>query len=289
MYVIFKSKRLVTLCAAAAFIAVLSGVICTFPSAKSAFSEKKTTLTVVMYHQISENSALWGDYVIPVSLLYEDFSYMKKSGYTPISVEELKAFSKEGKSLPEKPVLITFDDGEKSFLTKVLPLLKEFSYPATVAVVGSLTELYTKSGETDDRYAYLNWEDLKALANEPLVEIANHSYNMHSLNARRGMGKKEGETDEQYKESLKADFDELHKAFLKELNFKPTVLVYPYGIKNEILLNMAKSEGYTVTFTCAQKQNYLSPGDSLFELSRFNRPYGISAEEFFEKCECVGI
>lgn len=284
MYVLFKSKRLVTVCAAAAFVAVLAGVLCTFSPITAVFSEKKTTLTVVMYHQISENSALWGDYVIPESLLYEDFLYMKRNGYTVVSVEELRAFSKGTGALPEKAVLITFDDGEKSFITKVLPLLKEFSYPATVAVVGSLTELYTKSGENDDRYAYLNWEDLKILANEPLVEIANHSYNMHSLNARRGMGKKQGETDAQYKESLKADFDELHKAFLKELDFKPTVLVYPYGIKNDILLDTAKSEGYTVTFTCAQKQNFLTPGDSLFELSRFNRPYGISAEEFFEKC-----
>lgn len=283
MYALLKGKILFRLCAAAVMTALLICVLGGFSPTKSVFSEKKTELIVIMYHQISENRALWGDYVIPTSLLREDFLYMKNNGFTPVCVNDLAAFSKGEGTLPEKPVLITFDDGEKSFLTKVLPLLKEFSYPAVVAVVGSLTELYTENGENDDSYAYLNWDDLKLLSQEPLVEIANHSYNMHSLTERRGMGKKQSETEEEYKESLKADFKKFHEEFYSHLKIKPTVLAYPYGIKTEALLNIAKKEGYTVTFSCEQKKATLYPGTALYDLPRFNRPYGKTSSEMLER------
>lgn len=283
MYKAVGLRRLCILLAVLCFLCLFSSFAALTYSSVSVFSQGGVLLPVIMYHQISENSGLWGDYVIPEKLLREDFLYIKESGYTPVSVRELEEFTLRGGRLPEKPILITFDDGERSFLTKVLPLLKEFSYPATVAVVGSLTDLYTESGDTDDRYAYLNWDDLEKLSLEPLVEIANHSYNMHSLTARRGMGQKDGESDNEYISALTADFRGFHKEFSEHLNIKPTILAYPYGIENSVLSDFAKSEGYTVTLTCAQKVNNISRGGSLYELGRFNRPYRLSTEDFFEK------
>ena len=105
-----------------------------------------------MYHQISENKAIWGDYVIPLSVLEEDFRYMKNHNINPISFEQLSLYTEKGERLPQNPIIITFDDGERSFITKVLPLLEEYKYPANMNLVGSLVELYTKNGE---RYSSL--------------------------------------------------------------------------------------------------------------------------------------
>lgn len=288
MYRIVSSKKAI---AASAVAGILGLLACFFGNAPSlaVFSEKSVRLPVIMYHQVSENSELWGQYVIPESTLREDFNYIKTNGYTPVSLQAVTEFVSNGTPLPEKPILITFDDGERSFLTKVLPLLKEFSYPATVAVVISLTDLYTKNGETDDRYAYLNWNDLKALSKEPLVEIINHSYNMHSLTARRGMGKAPGESDDDYTAKIKEDFELFNSAFLNYLGKVPTAIAYPYGIKTDILSKIAAEEGCTVALTCLEKVNTLTHAQNKsndkapLELGRFNRPYKISSQDFFER------
>ncbi len=236
---------------------------------------------IIMYHQISENSKLWGDYVIPLDLLEKDFQYMKENGIQPISFESLQDYVSYGKELPEKSVLITFDDGERSFLTKVLPLLEKYCYPANVNIVGALTMLYTENGDTDDRYAYLNIADVERLWNHPLVEVGCHSYNMHSLGSRRGMGKKYSESDTDYKNALQKDFALFEEHFGKYFENRLKILAYPYGIRTAALRETAYEKGFEITLTCEEKVNFIQKGGTLRELGRYNRAYGMSSEEFF--------
>ena len=236
-----------------------------------------------MYHQIKDTTSHWGNYILPTHVLKEDFEYFKKAGITPVSFDDLKNYVENGKPLPKKPIVITFDDGEKSFLTKVVPLLEEYSYPANINIVGSLIELYTKNGETDDRYAYLNEEDIINLSKNPLVEIGCHSYNLHSLSNRRGMGKLYGESDEAYLDFIKTDFEKFDSGITSLLNKNCRILAYPYGIRNDILLGFSKEKGYTITLTCRESVNTLTVGGDLYELGRFNRPYGNSSKDFFSR------
>lgn len=273
----------------AAFTAAVTAAVCallaagTFRTRKAVGKNAGAALTVLMYHQISDNGNLFGDYVIPASLLEEDFIYMKQNGFHPVSVEALCAYCKNGTPLPEKAVLITFDDGQRSFLTKVVPLLEKYSYPAVVNIIGSLAELYTQNGETDDRYAYLNRDDIKLLSENPLVEIGNHSHNMHSLAGRRGMGKTAGESDADYAAAVTADIRKAQACLTEYTGEAPSVFAYPYGIVNDMLFEIVKSEGFVVTLTCRECENMLIPGGELYELGRFNRPFGISSAAFFEK------
>ena len=48
--------------------------------------------------------------------------------------------------MPQNPIVITFDDGERSFITKVLPLIEKYNYPTNMNLVGALVELYSKNG-----------------------------------------------------------------------------------------------------------------------------------------------
>ncbi len=246
-------------------------------------SGNSVNLPIIMYHQISENKAIWGDYVIPFSLLREDFQYLKENNITPVSLKQVEDFLKNGSPLPDKPVVLTFDDGEKSFLTKVVPLLEEYNYPANINIIGSLVALYTENGETDDRYAYLNEADITELAENPLVELGCHTYNLHSLSTRRGMGKMQGENEAQYKKAITEDFNNFNNLFYKLTGKHPEILAYPYGIRNDLLLTMAKNAGFKITLTCRESVNSLKPGDSPYELGRFNRPYGEACKDFFTK------
>lgn len=282
MYKIITYKKLVIFSAILCFVMIFSAVANTFLPVISVFKEKKKEVLILMYHQVSENSSLWGDYVIPASLLKEDFEYLKNNNYTPIKIKDILDFTKGTKKLPEKAVVITFDDGQRSFLTKVVPLLEEYNYPAVVNIVGALTDLYTENGETNDKYAYLNWNDIKTLSQNPLVEIGHHSYNFHSLGYRRGMGKIYGESNSAYSEIIKADIEKLNEKLLSNIGERPYILAYPYGIRNDILLEIAKDENFPVTLSCRESINKISVGDELFELGRFNRPYGKSSDIYFE-------
>ncbi len=250
---------------------------------EAVFSQGEISLPVIMYHQICENPKIHGDYVIPLSLLRSDFEYMKENDIHPVSFAEVELFLSGKGRLPRNPVIITFDDGERSFLTKVVPLLEEYSYKANINIIGSLAKLYTENGDTDDRYAYLNCDDIALLRENPLVEVGCHSYNLHSLSTRRGMGKMYGESEKAYTRLIREDFRLFHKLFPEIKEDKPQILAYPYGIYNDTLSHLAEDEGYTVTLTCREFVNTLKKGEPLTELGRFNRPFSLTTEDFFRQ------
>ena len=283
LFKILTFRQISCIAAVICLLLLLGSAISVGAPAVGVFSGGNVTVPVIMYHQISENSSVLGKYAITPELLREDFQYMKAHNINPVSIKEVTEYIKGGKSLPKNPVILTFDDGEKTFITKVLPLMKEYSYPANVNVVGALVELYTKNKETDDRYAYLNAEDIKALAKEPLAEIGCHTYNMHSLNGRRGMGRLYGESEDTYIKAVAEDLGEFNNLLTTLTGEKPLILAYPYGIRNNVLFEYVKEQGYTITLTCREETNVISRGGNLYELGRFNRPYGTDSEEFFGK------
>lgn len=282
MFRIFTFKNL-TVMALILCIAMLSGsTVNTVIPYIATSTDTTAAVPIIMYHQISENPAVLGDYAITPELLRNDFEYMRDNNIHPISFTQLNKFVKLGEPLPENPIIITFDDGERTFLTKVLPLLKEFSYPANVNIVGSLVELYTKNGSTDDRYAYLNENDLKLLSSETLVEIGYHSYDLHSLSGRRGMAKLHGESVEEYEQLIREDIRLFQDYVYSIMGEKTSVMAYPYGIRNDKLLDICKDSGFHITLTCRETVNHISVGSDLYELGRFNRPNGKSSKSFLK-------
>jgi len=283
MFKIFSFKQLAILSFFVCFIMLFGALLNSLSPYVAVFSQVGIEIPVIMYHQISENKSIWGDYVIPVSVLEEDFKYMKKHNIIPISFEQLCSYTEKGEKLPENPVIITFDDGERSFLTKVVPLLEKYNFPANVNLVGALVELYTQNGDTDDRYAYLNEADIEVLAKNELVSLGCHSYNLHSLSGRRGMGKIYGESEEAYKSLINTDLEKFNALFEKITDSKTNIMAFPYGIKNEALKKIVREKGYTITLTCREETNRIAVGDKLEDLGRYNRPYGKSSESFFRK------
>ncbi|MBO5066434.1 MAG: polysaccharide deacetylase family protein [Clostridia bacterium] len=281
MFRIFTFRQLSIISFIICLIMLLLSVTNIVTPSIGAFSQSSKTVPIIMYHHIT-SSQRGNDYILPLKILESDFEYMKKNGYTPVSLNALFQYVKGGKPLPEKPVVITFDDGQKSFITKVLPLLEKYSYPANVNIIGSLVELYTKNHDNNDSYAYLNSDDIKALSSHPLVEIGCHSYNLHSLSGRKGMGKIKGESETEYTQIIKEDIDTFQKLFVSLTGEKAICIAYPYGIKNNTLSSIVKNEGFSIILTCRESTNNLTIGGDLCDLGRFNRPYGKNSKTFFE-------
>ncbi len=281
MFRIFTFKQLAIISFILCLIMILLSVTNFFTPCATVFTRNQKTVPIIMYHQITSSSQ-GNDYVLPLKNLEDDFEYMKKNNYTPVSLNALFQYVKSGKPLPEKPIVITFDDGQKSFITKVLPLLEKYSYPANINIIGSLVELYTNNCDNNDSYAYLNSNDIKTLFSHPLVEIGCHSYNLHNLSERRGMGKIKGEAETEYTQIIKKDIDAFQKLYVSLTGEKAICIAYPYGIKNSTLVSIVKNEGFNIVLTCRESSNKLTVGGDLYELGRFNRPYGKSSQAFFE-------
>jgi len=210
------------------------------------------------------------------------FAWLKHNGYVPVSIGDLVAASAGDRALPEKAVLLTFDDGLKSIRTDVYPLLKLFNYPAVVSVVTDWLNL--PPGETIQygrrqlrREDFISWDDARELQRSGLVEIASHSANLHRgivanpqanlMPAATSRAWQDGryESQEEQRQRILADLTRSANAIRTALGKGPRVMTWPYGKYNAASLQLAAELGMPVTLT-------LDPGVStLRELSSIKR------------------
>lgn len=110
-------------------------------------SDRRTVIPVILYHGLSRLDR--GD-SIPVSAFRAQMLALKKKGYRTITVTQLAAAMKKKAKLPEKPILVTFDDGRVDSYTLADPVLKETGFVATMFVhLSRLRRPYFHSGAED--------------------------------------------------------------------------------------------------------------------------------------------
>ena len=129
-------------------------------------------LSILMYHKVSVTGA--DGITIPVEKLEKHFEYLQRKGYHTLSFEEVSSFQITGKSLPSKPVILTFDDAYRDFQEKAFPLLEKFDFKATVFIpVGFIgkTNVWDKGSDP-----VLSEEELKNLSRSGRVEFGLHSF-----------------------------------------------------------------------------------------------------------------
>lgn len=251
-----------------------------FLSEESVSAEGKP-LPAIMYHSV--NKANIGDYVVHPSELERDFRNVKKLGFTPIFAREAADFVGKGFPLPEKPILITFDDGFYNNLSFVLPLLKKYGYKAVIAVVGSFTDK-EKGQRQSDYYSNLNREQIKLLSESGFVEIADHTYDLHGFkNGRKGVCRKKGESFSAYRELLLKDLAKNGELLLSACGKAPTTFVYPYGAYSADTPEILAEAGFGIALTCNETVSVLKKGCNPYLVGRFNRSGKADSDAFFAK------
>lgn len=239
---------------------------------------------IIMYHSVLKDKSLAGDYTVTPETVEQDFAYLKACGYTTLFVSELADAVLAGKALPEKPVILSFDDGYLNNLTYVLPLLEKYDMKAIVSVVGSYCECYSREPDPNPAYAYLCWSDIDALTQSGRVEIGNHTYNMHRKDTRKGIKKKFGESDADYYVALINDIGKAQSLLEEYCGIVPTTFTYPFGYVSRDAGPILREMGFTAVLTCNERVNVITGDpDVLQALGRFNRPHGISTQRFMKR------
>lgn len=144
---------------------------------------------IIMYHSILKSKS--GDYIVSPETFEEDLQYIKEKGYTTIVISDLIEYVYNNTPLPEKPIIITFDDGYYNNYGYAIPLLKKHDMKAVISIVGEYTDTFSKTDEANLNYGYLRWIDIAKLVDEDTVEFQNHTYNLHKiLNGRKRLYEK---------------------------------------------------------------------------------------------------
>jgi len=138
------------------------------------------------YHDVFDDVREHADpYAVDTAALVRQFTWLRENGYTVISLDDVLKARGGGKPLPAKAVLLSFDDGYRSFYTRVYPLLREFRYPAVLAVVGNWIERRASQparygeGRTAPPASFADWGEVREMAASGLVEIASHTFDLH--------------------------------------------------------------------------------------------------------------
>lgn len=241
--------------------------------------QNETELLVIMYHHVSERENLLNKYVITPEELESDMAYLQKNGYESVLPSQLRRGE-----IPEKPVMITFDDGFLSTYKYALPILQKYAMTGVCAVVGSLVQEYTDTPNTVSDCAYMNRDTVRKIRDSGVFEIACHTYDMHSLGSRKGCAKKSSESEKDYRTALTQDLTQFNTLYQEITGTGTDIIAFPYGEYSGSTISIAASCGYRVMLTCDEKINILpKEKESPLILGRFNRPHGISSQEFFEK------
>lgn len=229
-------------------------------------------LPILMYHSVLKSKN--GVYIVSPSQLERDFKRLTENGYNAVTCKQVIDYVDGKGDLPKKPVLITFDDGHYNNMHYALPLLKKYNLKAVINVIGRFSAFSTESGDIDNpNYSHLTWDEIADLSNGEIIEIGNHTYNMHNYNPRFGMSQKYNETDQQYVSAIQNDVGSLQKILFESTGKVCRVLAYPFGKYNDLSEKTLVGMGFRIMFTCNEGVSRITRGkpESLYRLKRINR------------------
>ena len=236
---------------------------------------KEVDFTAFCYHDVRDDvfGKLYPDSnALNVQHLIQHFQWLKDNGYTVISRKKLQD-AKDGLiTLPEKAVLLTFDDGFKGFYDTIFPILRTFEYPATFAIVTNWIENDDLKIPYGKRILssknFITWQQIKEMSESNLIEIASHSHNLHQgvvanpqLNVQASATSRiynsSYESDEQYRQRIKNDLQSSIDLIKKHTGKAPQTIVWPYGSYSSLIWSIAKDLGFESSLTLGTGENTL--------------------------------
>ncbi len=246
-------------------------------------AEEKVTIPIILYHSILTKDKIIDRYTITPSELESDLEYVRDNGYTTITMSDLIDYVYDGKALPVKPLIITFDDGYLNNYEYAYPLLKKYEMKAVLSIIGCYVDLFTNEKSDNLVYSHINWDQVNALLESGCFELQNHTYSLHTKKKGRvGAKIKRGESLEHYEKILTEDIGGFQQLITEKTGYTPNTFVYPYGEVSKESILILKDMGFRASLSTYGGINYLTRDpDMLFGLKRNDRPRGVSSRTFF--------
>ncbi len=203
------------------------------------------TIPVITYHDVSYNSHVQEN--VPPETFAAHLDFIRENGFTTIFASEYVKILRNELPVPERAVVLAFDDQHVGVVRNAVPLLEERGMRATFFIVaGSVSETAP--------WYQLTWSQLTAPVERGTLEVQSHSYEHVDLT----------QADD---ETLRVNLVQSRETIETQLNVRCTLVAYPYGTFDSRVKRVAESVGYEAGFTIGPVRLETDPID-LFALKR---------------------
>jgi biofilm PGA synthesis lipoprotein PgaB len=231
------------------------------------------SIHALTYHDVRDRVAKNFDpdqYAVSAENLTAHFGWLRSQGYTVVGVDDILTARNSRRPLPDKAVLLTFDDGFRSVYTHVFPLLKIFRYKAVVSLVTEWIETditIDYDGRMLTRDDFLTWAQIREMQASGLIEIASHSDNLHRGIPANPQGNTQPaataryyqdgqyEDDSAYRHRIESDLALSAERILQHTNIPPRVITWPFGAWNEPIRSIAARHGMVLSLTLEEDRS----------------------------------
>lgn len=227
-------------------------------------------IPILTYHDLTRDPDDVDDMTVTDERFRLDMEFLKEFGYTPLLSADLVAIHKGAAAMPDKPVMITFDDGYWSNYSIAYPILQQTGMKAVISVIahnmeGDAPVIEDTPGEAaaeaDEPAAEpvrrrLSWQEMYEMVSSGLVEIGSHTYNAHNPqyggnsapDGINGVMRQEGETFSEYCERIGTDLRASLDLITQRTGQKQVLyFAYPYGAYDSWMDKLLDENGVAVS------------------------------------------
>jgi peptidoglycan/xylan/chitin deacetylase (PgdA/CDA1 family) len=209
----------------------------------------KPQVPILCYHQVRDykptDSKTAKAYIVPVSSFAEQMKSLADSGYHTILPDQLMDYLTKGKSLPSKPVMLTFDDTRLDQYTAALPEMNKYDFKGVFFV---MTVSLGRPG-------YMSTDQVKRLSDQGNV-IGSHTWDHHNVKKYTG---------EDWNIQVAKPSKQLQNITGKPVDY----FAYPFGLWNKEAIAGLKKFGFKAVF---QLSDHLDDKDPLYSIRRIIVP-----------------
>lgn len=202
-----------------------------------------TGIPVLNYHQVEPKDGN------PLTLWPEQFEaqmeYLAAEGYTTITIDEMMDALENGTSLPEKSVIITFDDGYADNYEYAYPILKKYGFKATIFLIYDFTNTYPN---------YLTWDQVAEMKTSGLIHFESHTMTHANLAELTSV------------DELRHEIADSHDLLSEKLGYDMHYIAYPGGRVNEEIERITSAAGYRGGFTV--HYGLSTPAEGRYQMDR---------------------
>ncbi|HWQ75202.1 MAG TPA: polysaccharide deacetylase family protein [Syntrophomonas sp.] len=254
-------------------------------------SSYSASVPVILYHSLGYEDD--NDGVITPENFQAQMTALKSAGYHTIFFSQLMDYVEQGMELPDKPVIITFDDGYENNYTYAWPILRQLEMKATINVIGVSVGKDTYKDTGVPIYPHFTYEQAREMEASGVIDIQSHSYDMHNSKEldgndyREGINPKPGETEEEYVKAFTADVTRSKEEIENAVGNVVNVYAYPSGYHTEFAEVLLRQRGYKATLTVEEGVNSVLKGlpQSILGLKRYNVTDRITEEALVQLLE----
>jgi peptidoglycan/xylan/chitin deacetylase (PgdA/CDA1 family) len=194
---------------------------------------------ILCYHRFTSGSRP-DKLEVTAAQFEEQILFLKKNGFTVVSLADFHDFNKGHKQLPKKSVVITIDDGYRSIYSVAFPIIKRHRIPVTAYIYTD----FLNSG------AALTWAQIREMQNSGLIDFQSHSKS-HSKLSEQGRR----ESKQAHLARIETELVSARNTISKQTGKPVDFIAYPYGSADAYVAARAKEAGFANAATVLRGTN----------------------------------